>query len=329
MGAKGIRTLVFAVAVAAGLPALATASFYNHDGRFEVDLAHNLCRWCYIGFISGDSTGVGIPYFDQSGNDSCGVSFDKVDSEGRRMRGGEFWCAVGSDLTAWIHGFILFEANAVCAFDVYYFDVYKNRYIEESYLVYAGWPSPRWVLKEEGRNWFGPLARTPDGRFFYCVRHWQGDYRICKMISSGVVVSNSSPLGLDPKDIAATDNGVVFANCVNAIYKLRDTGSILASWTTPASIRDVSMDGAGRVLALGENNYVYVYKADGTLLGSFTGPYTKGYRFGDVGPGGKYFTAEQVETYNEYFWYTEVHRFAPSPTNITPTSLGKIKAMYR
>jgi hypothetical protein len=133
--------------------------------------------------------------------------------------------------------------------------------------------------------------------------------------------------------MAVDSSGYIYALSSDRIRKYDDAGSLVVAWYAPIALDSLSMDSYDHLLALADSNeYTYVFSDGGALLGSFTGPYENFYpgQLGaDVGPDGKYYVGYPYGPVNEGDWFVEMCLLAPSPTNVVPTSLGKIKAMYQ
>jgi len=127
--------------------------------------------------------------------------------------------------------------------------------------------------------------------------------------------------------MAADGLGHVYISRNVTIRKYNESGSVLTSWNNPDVVSDLTMDPEGRLLVLSEDNNTYVYSGSGSLLGSFTAPYMTDIGAADMGPDGKYYVLGSAHSGTTLVMY----RFTPDPfpINITPTSFGKIKAMYK
>jgi hypothetical protein len=325
MGAKKVRGLLLAAAAGALLASGAAASFYSYETSWQRSLREPAILF-WLSFVAGDDSAIGVSYSFQSGTAYAAVCYVAFDADGQPLYGGAFWekYTITLDWSS-INGFALINGGAVAAFSVAYYDDYSGEYFRESYLKFDG--EPGWEIKMTGSGHFQALARSPDGQYIYCYRYYLGDYWLCKMTAAGTVVSYFRPVAR-PDDLAVDAAGYIYALSDDRIRKYNDAGSLLVAWYAPVELSDVSVDKQNRVLGFSyRNRYGYVFSDAGALLGSFTGPYGGNVYHGDAGPGGKYYVGREHRI-SEFEYGVEMYRFAPSPTNIVPTSLGKIKAVF-
>jgi len=328
MGAQRVRRLLLAAAAGALLASGAAASVYSYETKWLGHLGMG-GKSFWLSFVGGDGSAIGASYDFVTGNEGAGMGYAAFDSNGRHVHAGMFWekyhIILGSER---IYGFVLLNGGAVAAYAVNYYDPAEERYYVESYLKYKG--NPGWEIKMDGYGLFRALARNPNGQYIYCYRYYLGDFLVCKMTAMGTVVSYFNPAA-EPDDLAVDAAGYIYALSGDIVRKYDGNGSLMGSWNAPVALTDVSADAQNRVLAFSSSNkYTYVFSDAGALLGSFTAPYgysIQNIRYGDAGPDGKYYVGCLYEILEDY-WGVEMYRFAPSPTNIVPTSLGKIKAIF-
>ncbi|MGD8718524.1 MAG: hypothetical protein PVH29_06830 [Candidatus Zixiibacteriota bacterium] len=327
MGTDKIRRLLLAAAAGALLASAAAASSYNYEGKWQEYLG--VADWEFeIGPISGDDSKVAVPYICASSIAAIDVGCRLFDANGAYLGYCKYFLSSYDHYeNGGIYGCAAVGEGAVTTFTVHYYDLSEEIYKTESHLSYG--PNPSWDIKEDGWGRFKALARTPDGQSFYCYRLYSGDYRICKMTVAGTVTSYFTPLAV-PDDMAVDASGNIYGLSGGWVFKYDASGSLITSWDTPVTLNDVCVDANDRILGFSNSNmYTYVFSDAGSLLGSFTAPYESITRHGSTGPDGKYFVACEAWDQEIFICFVEMYRFAPVPTNIVPTSLGKIKAMYQ
>ena len=328
MGAQKVRRLLLAAAAGALLASGAAASYYSYEGKWRGYLDWG-DRSFEVFFIAGDDSAVGASYVAETSAASGYVGYGTFKSNGQPEGVGRIWDESNIRLeSSYIYGFELLSGGAVCAFSVYYYIMPYGPYVTESYLKCVG--SPGWELKESEFGYFRALTRTQDGQYLYCYRYYSGGYRICKMTTTGAVVGYFDPVD-EPDDMAVDAAGYIYALSYDRIRKYNDSGSLIVQWYAPVRLTDITVDANNHLLALSNTNkYTYVFSDAGALLGSFTGPYENSHEWihSGTGPDGKYYVGHRYGPIEYGYYYVDMYRFAPSPTNIVPTSLGKIKAMF-
>jgi hypothetical protein len=188
-----------------------------------------------------------------------------------------------------------------------------------------------WVITEKDpfneKYYFRQLAAPASGNYYYCYRWHNEAFRVCKSPGTPEVISYFTPVAGGVSCMEADGLGHVYISRGFTIRKYDESGSVLTSWDNPCYVWDLTVDGDGRLLVLSEDKNTYVYSGSGSLLGSFTGPYMTDIGTADIGPGGKYYVLGSAHDRTTLIMY----RFAPGPSiiNITPTSFGKIKAIYK
>lgn len=175
--------------------------------------------------------------------------------------------------------------------------------------------------------YFRQLAAPASGNYYYCYRWHNEALRVCKSPGTPEVISYFTPAPDSVSGMETDGLGHVYISHQFTIRKCDESGSVLASWNNPDVVSDLTMDPEGRLLVLSEDKNTYVYSGSGSLLGSFTGPYMTDIGTADMGPDGKYY----VLGYAHWGTTLVMYRFAPdaSTITITPTSFGKIKAIYK
>ena len=330
MGAQKVRRLVLAAAAGALLASGAAASFYSYEGKWRGYLYWGDKRfWLY--FVAGDDSAIGASYTTRTSAAGGGVGYGKFSSNGTPAGGGLVWSKYNISLeSSTIYGFELCNGGAAIAFSVYYYNEPYGPYETESYLKNTG--NPGWEMKTGEYGSFRAVTCTPDREYIYCYMNYLGTYRVCKITTTGAITSYFTPLA-EPDDLAVGPAGYIYALSGDRVRKYDDNGSLVIAWYAPVTLDELSIDADNHILALArKSEYTYVFSDAGALLGSFTGPYENFYGSGfisaDIGPDGKYFVGYPYGPENEGDWFVEMCLMAPSPTNIVPTSLGKIKAMF-
>jgi hypothetical protein len=315
---KGLLGAVLAVTIPAG-----ASSFY----KYETWWGYMLPACCSIvtRTVSGDAEGLIIPvdFLNEMEYEHAMYCY-KLDGNGIKKR--EWLLESVNTLSCSI-----FCSNAV---------TYNGGMIV-SYCTYSTVPpfgEYRYVLQRFGPpNWkihetvfpsekprFGRVARPRNGNYYYCYRWHNNGLRVCKSPGTPEVISYFTPVVEYGCPMATDGRGHVYRCRLSNIWKYNEAGSVVASWKNPEIVEDLTVDPEGRLLVLSKNDYTYVYGENGSLMGSFTAPYLSEVYAADFGPGGKYYVMGAVYNNTVIMMYL----FTPSPTNITPTSLGKIKAMY-
>ncbi len=188
-----------------------------------------------------------------------------------------------------------------------------------------------WVIGKDDpfneKYYFRQLAAPASGNYYYCYRWHNEALRVCKSPGTSEVISYFTPVGGGVSCMAADGLGHVYISRNVTIRKYNESGSVLTSWNNPGYVWNLTVDPEGRLLVLSEDKNTYVYSGSGSLLGSFTGPYMTDIGTADMGPDGKYYVLGSAHGRTTLVMY----RFAPAPSiiTITPTSFGKIKAMYK
>ncbi len=205
------------------------------------------------------------------------------------------------------------------------------------------------------------------GMGYYSPYLYHADYtnsRIWATTTTGSVVRTlSAPAGTLGVDFNGTYFWVASYSGMR-LYQLTSTGSIVRSWSAPASPYGITFDGTYVWYSSARSgNMIYQYTSTGSLIKSMSGPgsfnggldWANGYIWIGNWPGtndGVYrltTTGSVVESYvpvpsggrsagvawdGGYLWYSNysnsyVYKIDTVLTSIVPTSLGKIKSVYR
>ena len=293
------------------IAAAASASFYYYETSWEgipYELGENLAYGSifagnsdYLMIISaGNLGGAWVRFYDGDGN-NCGAMGIYPVRDDPYFFGSAFDSATGKGI--------------LVGYD--YYEHYQLTSVLQHIPGWIDWP---------GYYIEGSIAVVPTGGYFYFYRDdisLSGfESAICKASLSSPSVVASFRVKPPVWDMEADNDGYLYAMDRHQISKYSTSGVLIGRWAGPGpNFIDVTIDAAGRVLALCDDNNTYVYSPTGVLLGSFTeaGGAPKG---ACMGPSGKYYVARDTP------YKITVSRFAPSPTNIRPASLGKIKALF-
>ena len=322
MGAKMVRRLLLAAVAGALLASGAAASYYNYEKSWEYDVyAKDRLYVIPEPRVGGDGTGLAIPagILEREYDQTSQFYYLKFDAEGNKIGQVLLYEMGGMQLVdVFVKDCILDSGVGIVTYNLGEYTPFNDYYY--SVIQMPGF----WQDWEEGWHRIKDLAALPGARYFYCYRIYAGDYRVCTMVGKDIV-SYFTPLS-GVTDMEAGPEGAVYIASDDFVWRYVDTGSVVASWRTPFAVVDLTLDAQNRLLALASDNFTYVYDDAGTLLGSFTAPYATTIYSADMGPDDKYFVlgCDHYDDEEIIFMY----RFAPSPTNIEPTSLGKIKAMF-
>lgn len=193
--------------------------------------------------------------------------------------------------------------------------------------------SPKMYERQNDPSYYNHLAVEPNGQYYWCHRKLalNGPCYHCRSAVGSAAVLISFPSGYSIpsylEDIAAAADASLFTVDGPTIKHFTSSGSLLSSWNAPTEVVDLTVDGDGNVLALSAvARSTYVYSSNGSLLGSFTAPYASSFlSSADMGPDNKYYVIESISGGTT----PTIYRFAAAITGITPTSLGKLKAIYK
>jgi len=321
MGAKMVKKLLSVAGIAAIFAADATASIYEYEASWEYRFPP-LFWPTHVVTVSGDAEGLVVPTYYEGGF-YAELHCYKFDANGNKKKdwlvSELFW-----DAGVTVYGLITFQGDVIIAYQVRIPGAPQGEY---SALQRCG--VKKWSLFKDDpfseTRYFQRLARAAGGTYYYCYRYHDGRHRVCKSPGTKEVISYFNPVKEGVSDIVADGAGHVYVGRYPMIYKYHDSGSLLASWGIPSGFWDLTLDPDGRLLVLSSDKNTYVYDENGSILGSFTAPYTSLIRSADMGPDNKYF----VLGVDYAFRTVSMYRFAPDPTNVLPTSFGKIKAMYK
>jgi hypothetical protein len=321
MGAHRVRRLLLAAAAGALLASGAAASQYTYEKSWEYDVfARERLYVKSLPRVGGDVSGLAVPagFFNES-YDWFELYYLKFDVDGNRIERVLLYEMSGMPLVdVYIEDCILDSGVGILTYNLAESSPFNDYYY--SVIQKPGF----WYGREEGWYRIKDLAAFPGASYYYCYRIYAGGYRVCKMVGEHIV-SYFTPLS-GVTDMEAGPEGAVYIASDDLVSRYVDTGSLLRSWRAPKPIIDLTLDVQNRLLALASDNFTYVYDDAGSLLGSFTAPYTTRIYSADIGPDDKYFVLGCDHYDDEEIIH--MYRFAPSPTNIVPTSLGKIKAVF-
>ena len=315
--------MLLAAAAGALLASGAAADIYSYETSWEYDVLGNETLLVKsLARVAGDASGLAVPAgFSNQGFDWFELYYLKFDADGNRIERVLLYEMPGMRLVdVYIEDCILDSAVGILTYNLGEYSPFNDYYY--SVIQKPGF----WYYREE--NWYRikDLAAFPAASYFYCYRIYGGNYCVCKMVGKDVV-SYFTPLS-GVTDMEAGPEGAVYIANDDLVSRYVDTGSLLRSWRAPKPIIDLTLDVQNRLLVLASDNFTYIYDDGGTLLGSFTAPYTTNIYSADIGPGDKYFVLGCISDWDVDYNIVRMYRFAPSPTNIVPTSLGKIKAMF-
>ena len=265
--------------------------------------------------IMGDERFVYVTSYDFIMED-MGVFVDWFTAEGNYVSSSEI-CIIKGGVACTTRGFALYGPWSLSLLAIDY-EAEENG----SLLVLEG----AWEERSETWGDFQALAAIPNSPDYYCYRFYDGGMRVCRSPGTAEVTSYFTPPG-NVRDMTVDAYGNLYLALDETVVKYDPAGTQVNSWVVPGRlIRDLTVDPAGRLLALTEDTYTYVYSPAGSLLSSFTAPYEYPVWSAAMGPDAKYYVLScPFGSSNAGGW---VYRFAPSPTNILPTSFGKIKAMF-
>lgn len=321
MGAKMVKKLLSVAGIAAIFAADATASIYKYEASWEYRFPP-LFWPTHVVTVSGDAEGLVVPTYYEGGY-SAELHCYKFDANGNKKKDWLVRKIFWDDMIV-VYGLITFQGDVIIA---YQWKVPACPQDDYSVLQRCG--VKEWSLLKEDpfseTTYFQRLARPAGGTYYYCYRYHEGGHRVCKSPGTPEVISYFNPVKEGVSDLVADGQGYVFTSYRQTITKYHDSGSVLTSWNNPEGIKNLALDPEGRLLVLSSNKYTYVYNGNGSVLGSFTAPYFTDIYSAAVGPEGKYYVMG-----SGYGWTTMImYRFTPDPTNVRPTSFGKIKAMYK
>jgi hypothetical protein len=318
MATKYVRWLIGSAAIAGALAGAAEAGIYIYDTWW----AYMLPPYCTVyGQISGDDAKLALPI--QYWNEKTTFGIHCYEFTGNGVKTKDFLVDEGPSWTCvfFARGFTRFKGDILI-----------------SYFVLTGGPMDvsalkrcgliKWFVGERpinGEAYFLGLARAGDSDYYYCYRWHEGAYRVCKSAGMPEVISYFTPVGGGVGGIAADGQGHVFTSHGRTITKYHDSGSVLTSWNNPEDIKNITLEPEGGLLVLSANKYTYVYNGNGSVLGSFTAPYFTDIHSAAIGPEGKYYVLGSAYERTTVMMYC----FNPDPTNVQPTSFGKIKAIYK
>jgi hypothetical protein len=315
MEAQRTRRLLLAAAAGALLASGAAASTYYLDTFWR----YGYGPWIYTSLepkIMGDERFVYVTSYDDI-EEMRGVLVDWFTAEGKYVTSSEICIISGGGGTVTTRGFALYGPWSMSLLAIDY-----EALEDGSMLVLEG----GWEERSETWGDFQALAAVPGSPDYYCYRFYDGAMRVCRSPGTAEVTSYFTPPE-SVRDMAAVAGGNVYLAFADSVAEYDPAGTQLRSWLVPGwLIRDVAVDPVGRVLVLTEDTYTYVYSSAGSLLSSFTVPYQYPVWSAAMGPDDKYYVLScPYGPSNAGGW---VYRFAPGPTNVLPTSLGKIKAIY-
>jgi tripartite motif-containing protein 71 len=186
--------------------------------------------------------------------------------------------------------------------------------------------------------WVAPAGHgdiAPDGNVYAVETNYQGYvFLIGNYTSEGSLIASWRVDAMGANGVGVSPNYVVYVGAPGVIYYYTSTGSLLGEWGSFGQgngqfrgVPDVDVASDGRVFAADTGNYrVQYFTATGSFLGKWGTPGTGKGHFGEgiaiaVSPDGKRVYVADGEN-------NRVQCFVDD-TAVTPTSLGKLKAVFK